>query len=44
VEDIFQLSDRADRALDEAHLATIREALIACLEGETPDAERRQSR
>jgi [protein-PII] uridylyltransferase len=44
VEDIFQLSDRNDRALDEAHLATIRDALIACLEGETPDAERRQSR
>jgi [protein-PII] uridylyltransferase len=44
VEDIFQLSDRADRALDEATIATIRDALIACLEGDAPDADRRQSR
>jgi len=44
VEDIFQLSDRADRALDEASIATIRDALIACLEGELPNADRRQSR
>ena len=44
VEDIFQLSDRDDRALDDATLATIRDALTACLEGESPDADRRQSR
>jgi len=44
VEDIFQLSDRDDRALDESALATIRDALIACLEGDSPDADRRQSR
>jgi [protein-PII] uridylyltransferase len=44
VEDIFQLSDRENRALDDATLATIRDALIACLEGDAPDADRRQSR
>jgi [protein-PII] uridylyltransferase len=41
VEDIFQLSDRADRALDDAALATIRDALTACLEGDAPNADRR---
>jgi len=44
VEDIFQLSDRENRALDDATLATIRDALTACLEGDSPDADRRQSR
>ena len=44
VEDIFQLSDRDNRALDEATIATIRDALTQCLEGDAPDADRRQSR
>jgi [protein-PII] uridylyltransferase len=44
VEDIFQLSDRENRALDEATIATIRDALTQCLEGDAPDADRRQSR
>jgi [protein-PII] uridylyltransferase len=44
VEDIFQLSDRENRALDEATIATIRDVLTQCLEGDAPDADRRQSR
>jgi [protein-PII] uridylyltransferase len=44
VEDIFLLSDGDNRALDEAAIATIRAALVQCLEGDAPDAGRRHSR
>ncbi|MES7472766.1 ACT domain-containing protein, partial [Cutibacterium acnes] len=31
-EDVFQITDRADRALDPAQQQALREALIACLD------------